>query len=80
MCTLLVAFGSDDAPKRTPAHINAASATNTEIMIPELNFSFICSAGFCNLCQLRVNEFGPVFERCMYLQRIRDITANRSSD
>ena len=39
-----VAVGSDDELRRTAAHINAASTTNTKIMILELNFSDIYSA------------------------------------
>jgi len=33
---------SDDALKRTAAHVNAASATNVKIMILRLTLSLIC--------------------------------------
>ena len=38
---VVVAVSSGDALKRTIAHISAASATNTEILIPNLNFPLI---------------------------------------
>ena len=62
-----VGAGPDDGLRRTATHISAASATNTGIMIPDLNLSLICSAGFCNPYQLCVNEFGPVLECRVYL-------------